>query len=524
MILKYLKSKNKKEIIYKIAFKLDHSKSYYKTKSAISDILNEPENRYKKYIDSMIIFLIVSSVAILIYEVKHPVPHWMDTYDIYIVSFIFLVEYLLRLWVHNDICEAITIEHKEADYLSREFEPWTPIKKALIEKFNYMMRPSSIIDLLAIFPAYRPLRVLRLFVLFRVLKLLRYSKNIKHFMEVLANKRFELLTLLLLLIFIVMTAGIALYVLEEQINPNVNSLFDALYWSLVTISTVGYGDISPVTNEGKVISMLIIVSGIAMISFATSVIVSAFSEKLNELKENRIVEQINKSDKFLVICGYGQLAKTFLRQEEGLEHHYIILDKDQERVDEAILDGYDAIKADASRHETLSKFSVDYTKITILCLTNSDIENIYITLNAKIIDPKIEVIARANDSALYNKFVRAGADHILMPNSVANTMLLAAISKPAMYKAVFDILTGKNIAKVDEVTLYEDNPLIGSRIKDIDFKRMKLLFIGIQRGSDRPFLLNPPDDEIFQKGDVLIMMGRKISHIHFRDMYQVHRI
>jgi len=512
------------EIIYRIASIIDHSQRYNRVKTSISDILNNPENPYKKYIDSIVIFLIISSVAILIYEVENPVPHWMDTYDIYFVSFVFLVEYLLRLWVHNDIRTDIIVEYREANYLQREFRPWTPIKRSLSEKFNYMITPAAIIDLLAIFPAYRPLRVLRLFVLFRVLKLLRYSKNIKQFMEVLANKRFELLTLLFLLVFVVMTAGIALYVLEEQINPNVDSLFDALYWSLVTISTVGYGDISPVTNEGRVISMLIIISGIAMISFATSVIVSAFSEKLSELKENRIVEQINKSDKFLVICGYGQLAKMFLRQEEGLEHHYIILDKDQERVDVAILDGYDAIKADASRHETLAKFSVDYSKITMLCLTNSDIENIYITLNAKIVDPKIQVIARANDSALYNKFVRAGADHILMPNSVANTMLLAAISQPVMHKAVLAILTGKNIAKIDEMTLYEDNTLIGMRVKDVDFKRMKLLFIGIQRGKDTPFLLNPPKDEIFQKGDVVIMMGRKISHSHFREIYQEHRV
>jgi len=512
------------EIIFKIASRLDHSKRYYRTKTYIDDLLNNPDNPYKKYIDSLVIFLIVSSVAILIYEVKHPVPHWMDIYDIYVVSFVFLVEYLLRLWVHNDIRTGIIQEHRDAQYLNREFRPWVPLKRSLAEKLNYMMTPAAIIDLLAIFPAYRPLRVLRLFILFRVLKLLRYSKNIKQFMEVLANKRFELLTLLLLLVFVVMTAGIALYVLEEQINPNIDSLFDALYWSLVTISTVGYGDISPVTDEGKVISMLIIISGIAMISFSTSVIVSAFSEKLSELKENRIVEQINKSDKFLVICGYGQLAKMFLRQEEGLEHNYIILDKDQERVDAAISDGYDAIRADASRHETLVKFSVDYSKITMLCLTNSDVENIYITLNAKIVDSKIEVIARANDSALYNKFVRAGADHILMPNSVANTMLLAAISQPVMHKAVLAILTGKNIAKVDEMTLYDDNILIGKMVKDVDFKSMKLLLIGIQRGKNSPFMLNPPKDEVFQSGDIIIMMGKKISHAHFRDIYQEHRV
>jgi len=509
-----------KDFLFNLASKMDHSKNYNKTKIFIYNILNNPDNILKKYLDLFIIFLIISSVAILIYEVKHPVPHWMDLYDIYFVSFIFLIEYLLRLWVVDDMRKGILEEHRESKYLNRKFSPITPIKKSLSKKLNYMLTPEAIIDLLAIFPAYRPLRVLRLFVLFRVLKLLRYSKNIKQFIEVLSNKKFELLTLLLLLIFVDITAGIALYVLEEQINPNINSLFDALYWSLVTISTVGYGDISPVTHEGRVISMLIIVSGIAMISFATSVIVSAFSEKLNELKENRIIEQINKNKKFLIICGYGQLAKMFLRQERSIEHNYIILEKDQEKVDHAISDGYDAIKADASRHETLSKFAVNHAEVTVLCLTNSDIENIYITLNAKIVNPTMQVIARANNSNLYKKFIRAGADHILMPNNVANTMLLSAISQPVMHKAIYAILTGKNIVHIDEIILYEHNSLIGKKVSDIDFKAIKLLLIGIQRGKNTPFILNPSSSEVFQENDIVLMMGRKVSHSYFKEIYQ----
>jgi voltage-gated potassium channel len=167
-----------KETFYTIASGLDHSKRYTRTKTFVNAILNDPENPYKKYIDLLIIFLIISSVAILMYEVKNPVPPWMDIYDIYAVSLVFLVEYLLRLWVVNDVRKSIIREHKEAEYLGREFNPLKPIKKSLSEKLDYMLTPSAIIDLLAIFPAYRPLRVLRLFVLFRILKLLRYSKNI----------------------------------------------------------------------------------------------------------------------------------------------------------------------------------------------------------------------------------------------------------------------------------------------------------------------------------------------------------
>jgi len=506
------------QIILSLALFLRSSKRYRLIKDFIRDLLNNTNNPYKKYVDITIIFLIITSVFILIYEVKNPVPEWLDTYDIYFVSFVFSIEYLLRLWVHNDISEHIVKENKDAQFLQKTFSPYAVLKEGLLEKIKYMFTPSALIDLLAIFPAYRPLRVLRIFVLFRVLKLLRYTKSINQFTEVLASKKFELLTLLFLLFFVVMTAGIALYVMEEHQNPHIESLFDAIYWALVTISTVGYGDISPVTTEGRTISIIVIISGIAMISFATSVIVSAFSEKLSELKENRIIEQVNKSKSFLLICGYGQMAKMFLRHYGEEYNNYIILESSLERMGQARKDGYEAIHEDASRYETLKKFNVKHCEITILCLTASDVENIYITLNAKSISKNIRVIARVNDSSMESKFKHAGADHILMPNRVANTMIHTAISQPTMYKAIHAILTGKNIARIDEIRVYECDGLVGKSIDELSFKQAKLLFMGIQRKGE--FIFNPIHSTKIEGGDVLLVMGRKISLEYFKSIYE----
>ncbi len=507
-----------KQLLLSIALRLRSSKRYKEVKSYVWELLNGTGNPYKKYLDTFIIFLIVTSVFILVYEVTNPVPIWLDYYDFYFVSFVFFIEYILRLWVHNDLSQYIVDEYRDSQFLHRDFELWPVLKHGLKEKLNYMVTPAAIVDLLAIFPAYRPLRVLRIFILFRVLKLLRYTKSINQFVEVIKNKRFELLTLLFLLLFIVTTAGIALYVLEERINPEIDSLFDALYWSLVTITTVGYGDIAPVTNAGRAISMLTIIAGIGMISFATSVIVSAFSERLSEIKEGRIIEQVNKSRSFLIICGYGQMAKMFFRQKKGSIDNYIILDKSLKRVEEARKDGYNIVQEDASRFDTLSKFNVDHANITILCLTGSDVENIYITLNAKSISRKIKVIARVNDINIVSKFEYAGADHLLMPNEVVNTMIRTAITQPTMYKAIHAILTGKSVARIDEMHVHDGHSLVGKSIGELDFKVNKLLFIGLQRKGE--FIFNPPLTEIIQSYDILLLMGRKISLEYFRNRHE----
>jgi len=506
--------------IVKFAYWINGSQKYKHTKTFFDTLLNNPDYPYKKYVDSLMIFLILTSVGILVYEVQNSVPEWMDFYDIYLVSIIFLIEYLLRFWVYSDVHKSIVREHEKSRFLKKDFSLWVPFKEVFKSKIKYVSSPTAIIDLLAILPAYRPLRILRIFVLFRVFKLLRYTKSINQFVDVLATKKFELFTLLFLLVFMMISAGIAIYVFEEHENPHINSLFDALYWALVTISTVGFGDIAPVTTEGRTISMLIIVSGLAMISFMTSVIVSAFSEKLGELKESRMIEEVNKKEAFLIICGYGQMTKSFLRENVKARHAYIVLEKDKSIVEQAIKDGYNVIHEDASRHEVIGKFNVEYTNITVLCLTNSDVENIYIALNAKSLSRNIKVIARAIDSNMKKKFELAGVDHVLMPNEVANTMLITAIMQPVMYNGIHAILTGKDVANMDEITLHEGSGLIGKKREEIDFREDKLLLIGIQRGVRGSFIFNPKPEILFQGNDILLLMGLEMSIEYFKERYQ----
>ena len=510
-----------KKLLTRLAFLLHTSKSYNRIKKRASDFLLNSDYIYKKYFDIFMILLIISSVAILVYEVKHPVAPWVDFFDIYVVTTIFTLEYLARIWVHNSWHNEVVKEYGDAKFLNKKFCLWSPTKKILLGKLSYMASPTAIIDLLAILPAYRPLRVLRIFVLFRVFKLLRYTKSINQFLGVLGSKKFELYTLLFLLLFITVTAGIAIYVFEEKSNDSINSLFDALYWALITISTVGYGDISPVTPEGRVVSMLIIITGIAMISFVTSVIVSSFSEKLTELKENRLVEEINKEEDFMIICGYGQMTRMFLRHyEHEYAKRYIIIEKDKERVEEAIKEGYRAIQEDASRYDVIAKFNTDYAQVTLLAMTNSDVANIYITLNAKAISRNIRVISRASSERIAKKSRLAGADSVVMPSLIANRMLFAAITQPVMYKAVYAILTGQHLAQLDEVNTVYHQKMVGKSIKELRLKEQKLLSIGYESCKNRAFVFNPSVDYVIKEGDILLLMGRQVSINHFKETYK----
>ena len=156
-----------------------------------------------------------------------------------------------------------------------------------------------------------------------------------------------------------------------------------------------------------------------------------------------------------------------------------------------------------------------------MCLTHNDIENIYITLNARSLSRKITIIARASTNNLVKKYTLAGANHVLLPNEIANSMLFWAIKNPIIYKASHAILMGKPIAVIDEVQVNSKDKLIGKSIGMIDFEARKLLFIGIQRGgSKEDFLFNPQPQTILLAGDVLLVMGMQISLDYFKEIYQ----
>ena len=500
--------------IIAFSFKLASSARYRGIKRFFYNLLNNDDYPPKKFLDIVMISLIVLSVGILVYEVRHEVPSWLLEFDIYGITLIFLLEYLLRLWVHDDLHRRIVEEHEKAQFLGASFRLHKPILASLATRLRYMATPAMIIDLLAIVPAYRPLRLLRIFVLFRLFKLLRYTKSINRFIEVVKTKRFELYTLLFMLTFIVFVAGIAIYLFEVDANEDIDSLFDALYWALVTISTVGYGDISPVTTPGRAVTIIIIISGIAMISFVTSVIVSAFSERLDELKEERIVEKVSKSNDLMLIYGFGELTQNFLmlmKRRGGLQD-YVIIEKDPTKLESARKITPYVISADPTSEEILVRLGIAKKELTVLALMDDEIENLYITLHIKSYKPTAKVIALAFNDEMVGKLKLAKCDDVVHPSLATSQMLQAAIAKPALFQVLRAMLTGHNVAKMHEIYVDNSSALIGKEVGRIDFKRYKLLFLGIQRGGIRgEFYFKPAADFVIEKEDVLIVMGLSMS-------------
>ncbi|WP_457597254.1 NAD-binding protein [Hydrogenimonas sp.] len=505
-----------------LSYFLEGSTRYKRFKGFFDDLLNNDDYPYKKYFDLFMVFIILSSVIILVIDVREHVAYWLEWYDLYVVTVIFIVEYILRLWVYGDIHKIVIAHYEEAEFFEKPFSLKKVFSEIFALKWEYITSVPAIIDLIAILPSYREIRVLRVFVLFRAFKMLRYSKSLLQFFEILRNKKIELYALFLLLSFFTLIASMMIYVFEGAgQNPNINSLFDAIYWAVVTVTTVGYGDITPVTTEGRFISILVIITGLGAITFLTSIIVSAFGEKLPEIKQTRVLNQVAKTRDLNLVCGYGKIGQIVSDKLRAQGEKLLVIENDPEKVKKAELDGHKVLEADATKSDTLMKLNISRNVKSVLAVTHDDIINVFITINARSLCSDVEIIARCSEKSVATKLKLAGANHLIMPEEIAGLLGAVYIGQPVAFDALQAILTRKKSARIDEVEVKRGSFLDGAKVGDFDFTAARLVLLAVLKplASEKTshyVIFNPPEDTELHAHDILVVMGYNVSIADFK--------
>lgn len=220
-----------------------------------------------------VFMLVVISISIIPLMLTVDLP-WFMAFD-QVTTIIFIVDYLLR-WITADL----KLHRKGWSFLM------------------YPLTPMALIDLLSILPglhvlkpAFKIFRLSRVLRVFRLLRLLRYTNKISLFLKVMKKEKNVLLSVLVIAMFYIFLTALIMFNAEPRINPETGeetfaSFFDALYWATVTLTTVGYGDLCPVTDLGRFISMLSSLFGVAIIALPSGVITASYMEELRAMKES----------------------------------------------------------------------------------------------------------------------------------------------------------------------------------------------------------------------------------------------
>jgi voltage-gated potassium channel len=251
-------------------------------KARIYGIL-EPGDEDSKYFDPFIMGLIILNVAAVVLETVQSIysayAPFFHIFDVFSLA-VFTVEYFLRVW-------SCTTNPKFKD----------PMRGRL----RFLVTPLALIDLMAVLPFYLPfifpdlrfMRAMRLFRLFRVLKLARYTESLQTFVDVLRLKKEELLLMFFAIMILLVVSSSFMYQAENAAQPEAfSSIPAAMWWGIVTLATVGYGDVYPITAWGKFIGSIVVILGIGLFALPTGVLASGFAEVLARRKEEQKMEKM----------------------------------------------------------------------------------------------------------------------------------------------------------------------------------------------------------------------------------------
>jgi voltage-gated potassium channel len=294
---------------------------------------------------------------------------------------------------------------------------------------------------------------------------------------------------------------------------------------------VGYGDITPHTTEGRLVTLVLIIAGLGVISFFTSIIVSAFGDKVHEIRAHRIYSEVERKRVSILICGFGRVGQVVAERMAADKRAFVVVDPVEENVRLAKQHGYLAVMGDGEDTELMLNLGVDKHIEWLLCLTGNDVINVYITLSARQLNPNIEIISRANHRENITKLYRAGASYCVAPNKVLGLIAAEYAGQPVAFEAVYGLLSGQSEEGIDAVRIKEESGLVGRSMGSIDFAQRKLTPFGVIReggsgpsGEDayydlqgRCFFFNPGDGFIFANDDLLVVLGHHYSVVHFRD-------
>lgn len=497
------------DFFVKLAYKTESSKTHFTFIRFLENILQNHHTKQKKIFDFCMIFLVFSTVGILIYEVKHEVPIEIVYYEYFAVA-IFILEWLGRYTLSFSSHRQIIKDFEASQYLNMDYNFKDSLKTILKKKLEFIFSPSSIIDLLAILPTFRPLRILRILLLLRLLKILNYTNSINQFIRVFAEKKLELTLLFTLYCLIVFFAATVIYVFESNgVNKNINTYFDAIYWAFVTLATIGYGDITPQTEIGRVMVYVLIIAGLAAAAFFTAIVTSAMTHKLEHIKTNKTLSTIRRHKQYTLVCGYGRTSRVLVQNLIKNGHKAVVIESNAKLCEDGEKDGIEILKGDSSDIELLEEIGIMSNISNIVILHNDDTINLSVILSIRSINKKIEIISRCNSTKSKNKLLIAGANEIIRLNDSASLVALGYLKNPIAYEAIDDILTDHKGAIINEIEIFKNSYFIGKALNNILFDRFNITFIGICHNEDKNNLIfNPNKNEtVIKEKDFLIVIG-----------------
>lgn len=307
---------------------------------------------------------------------------------------------------------------------------------------------------------------------------------------------------LLALLFVV---GVGGYILLEDY-----SFLDALYMTVITTSTVGYGEVKTLSDPGKVFTILLIISSFGIFVFALSNLTRYLLDGIfrNAFLVRRIKRKISKLEKHVILCGYGRNGRQAARELRDHGQRFVIIENNPHKLEDIEEEGdYLVIEGDATHEETLLEAGVERASALITTLPN-DADNLLITISALQFNPELKIISRASDEKVEKKLKRAGATNVILSDRLGGQRMAKLVVQPDVVEFLEKImLQSHSDVNLEEISCEEMCDLFANKsIRELGIRdRSGANIVGMKKNGE--YLFNPDPDTVLMRTDKLFVLG-----------------
>ena len=288
-------------------------------------------------------------------------------------------------------------------------------------------------------------------------------------------------------------------------------LFDAFYMTLITISTVGFGEIRPLSTLGRAITVVIIVVGISTLTYTLGQVLKIFVEgELSRILGRRKLENriLSLKDHYIV-CGYGRIGEIVTHElaREGIS--FVVIEQNPAKLPSLEKAGALYLQMDATTEDTLIKAGIDRARGLVTAVT-SDADNVFITLTARGLCPNIFILARASEQKNEDKLRRAGASRVVCPYLIGGRRMAQQLTRPTVIDFIDTAMMEHNMElRMEEALIGADSPLAGRNLVESRLRQEYGVIIVAIKPNVGEMIFNPLPTQRLNAGDVIVLIGKE---------------
>lgn len=335
----------------------------------------------------------------------------------------------------------------------------------------------------------------------------------------LRHQPFYKLYYFILLVLLILIGGTVGYTLIEGWD-----VIDAFYMTIITVSTVGFEEVEALSTYGKLFTAFLIMSSFGIFAFAITSITTYIvgGEYKQYLKHYRLMQQRTKMNDHIIICGFGRVGRQVAEDLLANGDDFVIIDDNEEIVEKATEEGFNMIKGDSTNDEVLQSAYIERARGVITCLPK-DAENLYVVLSARESQSSATIITRASNPSAVSKLKLAGANNVIMPNSVGGSHMASLIANPDVIEFL-DIVrvTGYQGANVESITFDQfPEEFRYKTVEELETRRITGVTIIGFKSAEGEYVINPPLETKLVEGAKIFVLGNAEQIKTLKEYFQL---